>query len=336
MPRAPYYSGSIAGGAQAYAAPAKPSLLQQVLAPAAGMVLGEGLGGMVAQRFRDPNTDPNAMLARQRRAEAIAKELEVERAQAAATALQDFGGTTAAYTRELPERIGANPSADQMGAVRRVMTGAYQGALAAGADPEQASALLNAFYLQFANGEGDNMMTRVNAAGGTYIKADENPSLARQDFQREDNQVQATSIQDSINTTDITQSGIAADASKYGARQAAGASMYGADRGYAASTENNSRDNSTDRYKTVFDATFGGVMDNVPRVESRTTTATDADGKPKGSKTETTTRGIARGGRGAAPAPAANDPFPGIAEGEIVTQGGQRYRRQGNDMVPVT
>jgi hypothetical protein len=32
----------------------------------------------------------------------------------------------------------------------------------------------------------------------------------------------------------------------------------------------------------------------------------------------------------------AKDPFPGVREGQIVEQGGRRYRRQGSQMVPVS
>lgn len=38
---------------------------------------------------------------------------------------------------------------------------------------------------------------------------------------------------------------------------------------------------------------------------------------------------------GGGPAPAGGDPFPGIAEGQTVTQDGVSYRRQGNQMIPV-
>lgn len=341
MPRAPYYSGSIAGGAQAYAAPAKPSLLQSVLAPAAGMLLGQGIGGMVAGRFRDPNTDPNAMLARQRAAEAALKEEELARSQRGARALQGFGETAATYTRELPERIGASPSPEAQEGVRRMMSGALQGAIAAGADPEQASALLNAFYLQFADAEGDQMRTMVNAAGmgrdPTYLNKGQASSNMRQDILREGDFAQETSIQDSKNDTDRYGFDTQAAASRYGADASAGATLGSARIRADVDAANNVRDNVTTARENTRGLVFNAMVGNAPKVETRTTSATGADGRSRGSKTETTTRGIAGGGRGrAASAPAANDPFPGIAEGEIVVQGGQRYRRQGDQMVPVT
>jgi len=348
MPRASYYSGPIAGGAQAYAAPAKPSLMQSLLGGSTALMLGEGIGGMVAKRFQDPTTDPEAQLARQRAAEAALNEDKLNQAKAARKAAAEFGDVTSAYTRELPERIGTDPlTAQQQSAIARVLSGAYQGAVAAGGDPEQLTPLMQAFWLQFTQGDfGDNMTVRTNASGlggdPAYIKDNESPSLVAQTMMRDDIQAADQAKQDSINTTDIAMNERRAQASEYGSRQSAGASIEGARISAGASERNNQRDNQTSRYQTVYDSVFGGIMDSAPRTQSTTTSVTDADGKPKGSRTETKTSGLAPTGRASqgsatrgAPA-AASDPFPGIAEGEIVVQGGQRYQRRGSQMVPVT
>jgi hypothetical protein len=312
MPRAPYYNGPITAGGGAYAAPAKPSLLQSVLAPAAGMLLGDGIGGMVAGRFRDPNTDPNAQRARQLAAEAALKEEELARVRRGEAAMQGMGDTFGAYTRNLRERIGDGPlRPDQQAALSRVMSGALQGAVAAGADPEQARSVAQAFAMQFGADFGDNTIARVNSMGGTYLGDDESVSVDGQTRMLDANRAQETAIQDSINTTDLGRSRIAADADMYGSRTAAGATLGSAQIGATASENNNRRNNVSAERRNAYNRAIETYRGALP--QSRTTTGPDGTTTVQTSGRVATFGGgaVARGGRGA-PAP----PVSALREGE--------------------
>lgn len=186
MPRVPYYGGNITSAAMTNpVAPAK-SLLQTVGETGVGMVLGSGF----ADLFKDPATDPKVQQARYFATQADAEQQKIEAARKAGEAQQTLGrdaGIVRAFRQ--PDT--------PLDKTAEAIAGAAQRALAAGADAKQVMAQVNTFALSLPGDAADQLGVRIQAIlGGNYIKENESPSLARQDFVREDAQAATSKIED--------------------------------------------------------------------------------------------------------------------------------------------
>ncbi len=248
MPRNPYYSGPIASASVAHGPAPGPSFLETAFRDG-----GKGLKSAIAQAFYNPEADPDFQRARHYGAQADAEQYKLERTQGADEALAGLGPTMSEYR----ERTLPSTSVD---AVANVAAGAIMRAVSEGVKPEDATAVMRAFALSLPGDMADDVGVRVNSLlAGQYLGENQSPSLARQDFVREDEQTQQTHGWEMEDETkrrgqDIESgdrrysSDTSAAASRYSADASAGASRYGHDLDYRASRENNTEDHDrTDR-----------------------------------------------------------------------------------------
>lgn len=329
MPTVPYYRGGISSGAVAHG-PAPQASLLQTLASGAGSG-GDALGSLIGRAFYDPEKDPRAQQAAYYKAQAEGEAFKNERATAGAQAAADFGRDSS-IIRSF-RQLDTPPEMTQ-----RAISDALTRAIAGGADPKQTAAMLRAFGMSLGGDAGDEMSVRINSVlDGKYLNANESPSLARQDFVREDEQKADAEIEAGKRNMEKYGFDTASSDRRYNTDVDAGTQRRGQDvsagtarRGQNLDFESDRRSRITDTFTSVYNNERdlgGGNGKAVTRIER------GADGAVS-KRIDQTTRPLPRGG-GGRPATAGKDPFPGIAEGQVVSQGGKRYRRQGAKMVPV-
>lgn len=335
MPVVPFYRGSNASPAQVFGGGPAKSPMQALLEGGKDSALSKG----IAAAFYNPKSDPDVQRARLYGAQADKEAYDLERAQAGAAAvpeMQKQGGIAMAFQRSPLPGAKVDPEG-----TANALIGAYQGALANNADPKIAASMLQSFMLQLPPDIADQVGVRVNSMiNGNYIKSNESPSLARQDFVRDDEQAADQAKQDSVNAE-----------TRYGNDLDYKASIYGTD--VRASTDRRGQDVSArvqTRGQDVTDRRERDSWDKPPTVETTVTTLDKGDpGKPASrgffgigarpetparlpAKTVTTTKGSAAGALQAA-APGATPPAQ--PQGRAAS-GGQSAApvpgaRQGND-----
>jgi len=308
MPRLPYYAGPIASSSVVHVPTPQPGFLQSMLRGGGG-----GLKSAIASAFYNPETDPDAQRARHYGAQADAEEYKLQRQQGADEALATAGDHLGEYS----ERIipGTTPAAAVQAAAARTITDAA----AAGVDPKQSSFILRAFALSLPPQMADALGVRANSLlDGKYLGANESPSLARQDFVREDEQQHEGTEWEIRAETDLREAGIESGDRRYATDVGAATDRYDADLDYRASRENNREDNFTsgfnNAYNRSFDAAAGGGEQTVetvtvdkgeparrPNAIQRAFGARETEGRPPSKTTTKTTTPVPRGRRATGP-----------------------------------
>ena len=246
MPRLPYYAGPIASAAVTHVPPPQPGFLQSMLRDR-----GAGLKSAIASAFYNPETDPDAQRARHYGAQADAEEYKLQRQQGADEALATAGDRFAEYG----ERV--IPGVTPLEAIQAAAAKTITEAAAAGVDPKQSSFILRAFALSLPPQMADALGVRANSLlDGKYLGANGSPSLARQDFVREDEQQHEGTEWEIRAETDLQKEGIASGDRRYATDVGAATDRYDADLDYRASRENNREDNYTSSFNNAYNRSF--------------------------------------------------------------------------------
>jgi hypothetical protein len=324
MPQVPYYRGSVASGGVVHAPPPQASLLQALASGG-----GDAFGSLIGRAFYNPENDPRAQQAAYYKAQTEAERAKTQRTAAGDRATADFGRDSAIVR-------GFRQPETPVDMTQEAIAGAYQRAIAAGADPKQITPLLKAFALSLGGDASDQMGVRVNSImDGDYLGKGESPSLARQEALIDDEQRQELEVQkgdlalkkygfDTQASTSRANNAADNATSRANNSSTVGASMRGQDLDF----ESGRRNRITDVYSSVFnnERDNQGAAKVVSRVERN----------GKGAVTKRVDQRSGPAPRRPAAAGGGKDPFPGIADGQVVTQGGKSYRRRGDQMVPVS
>lgn len=251
MPRNPYFSGSVASDNMVRGPAPQPGVMQGVISP----VLQAIVGAQGSAQDRQTEQQRREVLAQQARlygAQADQEAYKGQQAQRADSAIQGLGSTIGEYGQRTQ---GMELDPTQQRTLGDIMVSAFEGAVSGGADPKVAMQMVTPMIAASGN---DELMVRLNAAAGKYLGANESPSLARQDFVRED-----------IQAFDAGQADQERALKKYGLDQESGDRRYDTDtdagvairgQNVTASTSraNNRDDNTTARYNNAYTTTYNG------------------------------------------------------------------------------
>jgi hypothetical protein len=306
MPRNPYFSGSVASDNFARGPAPQQGFMQGVVSP----VMQAILGAQGSAQDRKTDAQRAEVLAQQARLYGAQADQEVytgQRAQQGDAAIGTLGSTIGEYG----ERVqGMDLDATQQRTLGDIMVSAFEGAVGGGADPKVAMQMIMPMVASSGN---DELVVRLNAAAGKYLGANESPSLARQDFVRED--VQAFDADQAEQKRALEKYGLGLESGdrRYNTDVDAGVAIRGQNVTASTSRANNRDDNATSRGNNAYNTTYNGriaLRGQDVAAQGTTTTATtyDATGKPTGSAKKVV-RPTGRAGTPGAPVAGRPDPL---------------------------
>lgn len=254
MPRSSAYFGSIASGSPTYAAPVQAPALQRYMGPVSQFA------GQIASAFTKPKIDPvkeaqiglyDAQAAGERYKTYAANQEDL-RAQSARDIMAE-------QVRQVRVHLDSIPPEERTAFMRNFALEQYEQAIRSGLKQNEASEVARGI-VNMIDPSGELAPALITAASGNAAAANSYFNIAQEGMQAERRADEAAAhderdnagrlaVQTEKNKADFYAADQRLAGDKYSANASAGASRYGSDRQYAASTENSKRSDATERYK---------------------------------------------------------------------------------------